>query len=398
MQHSLSHRRTAVFAMFFLPGLSFASWVSRTPDIRDLLDATTAEMGLVLLGLSAGSMVGVVFSGRLVMSFGTRVVTLAGLSGIALSGVSVGAGSYLGESIVVALGLALFGLGMGTAEIALNIEAAELERIMDRSVLPAMHGFFSLGTLGGALVGIAANVTDAPPILHLSIASAVVVAVAVVAIRFLPSHTQVSASEESHDGAKESLRTLLRDRTLLLISAVILAMALAEGTANDWLPLVMVDGHGLDATTSSAIYAGFTATMAFGRFAGGRYVDQYGRAWALNVSAIFAAAGIGLVSLSDYLPLAIFGALLWGLGVALGFPVALSAAAASGPNNAARMSVAATIGYLAFLVGPPALGFLGEHFGLRPALLVVLALVLLAAFATPAAKQAHTTTEFSSAR
>lgn len=216
------------------------------------------------------------------------------------------------------------------------------------------------------------------------------VAVLGATLRFMPAGTGIVTQKPATDGTQTSSRPIYRDRNLLLISAVILAMALAEGTANDWLPLVMVDGHGLDATTSSAIYAGFTATMVLGRFVGNQFVDRHGRAAALAVSAAFAVAGIGMVSLVDFLPIAILGALLWGLGVALGFPVALSAAAASGENPAARMSFAATIGYIAFLVGPPMLGFLGEQFGLRSALLVVLALVMIAAFATPAAKQIRT--------
>ena len=83
--------------------------------------------------------------------------------------------------------------------------------------------------------------------------------------------------------------------------------------------------------------------------------------------------------------LVIAGAVAWGLGCSLGFPVGMSAAA-EGPHSAARVSAVATLGYVAFLVGPPLLGFLGEHFGLRGAMIVVLAVVVLASFLTSAAK------------
>nr|BFF26034.1 hypothetical protein GCM10025732_39990 [Glycomyces mayteni] len=76
-----------------------------------------------------------------------------------------------------------------------------------------------------------------------------------------------------------------------------------------------------------------------------------------------------------------------GPGRLLGFPVAISAAGDSGEHTAARVGLAATIGYVAFLVGPPVLGFLGEHYGLRSALIAVLVLVLAAAFITPAARR-----------
>src|SRR5699024_9244314 len=153
---------------------------------------------------------------------------------------------------------------------------------------------------------------------------------------------------------------LWKDSRLILIGCIVLAMALAEGTANDWLPLVMVDGHGLDATLGSAVYAIFAASMTVGRFAGGPIVARGGR------------SRLALVAYVDHQAVAVTAAVLWGLGASLGFPLALSAAGDSGPNPAARVALASIIGYLAFLVGPPLLGFLGEAVGLRGALIVPL--------------------------
>ena len=65
------------------------------------------------------------------------------------------------------------------------------------------------------------------------------------------------------------------------------------------------------------------------------------------------------------------GAVLWGAGTALGFPVGMSAAADDPAMAAARVSVAASIAYTAFLAGPPLIGFLGEHVGVLRALTVV---------------------------
>src|SRR5690606_35695697 len=127
--------------------------------------------------------------------------------------------------------------------------------------------------------------------------------------------------------------------------------------------------------------------MTVGRFIGGRFVDRFGPVAVLCVSALVSVGGLALVVFADDQAIASSGAILWGLGASLGFPVAISAAGESGANAAARVSLAATIGYIAFLVGPPALGFLGEHYGLRSALIAVLLLVLAAAFMTPAARR-----------
>src|SRR5699024_12753691 len=86
-------RRNALCLLFLLPGLGISSWVTWTPDIGDLLGASTAQMGLILFGLSAGSVVGVLGSGPLVERWGTRRAMLLGvfLLTTGLTGVALGA-------------------------------------------------------------------------------------------------------------------------------------------------------------------------------------------------------------------------------------------------------------------------------------------------------------------
>jgi fucose permease len=378
-------RRAALFALFFVPGLGISSWVTRTPAVRDLLGASTAEVGLVLLGLSVGSMAGILSSGALVARFGTRPIVMLGTLLTILSMPTIGVGAAAGQGVVVAAGLFLFGAGMGGGEVALNVEGADVEQILDRPVLPALHGFFSLGTVVGATAGIAFTATGFPVVGHLLIVGALATLVLVLAIRPLSP----GVGKADRGAADRSTRTgtgigsLLRDGRLLIIGAVVLAMALAEGTANDWLPLVMVDGHGFDAALGSTIYAVFAASMTLGRFCGGWFVARFGRAAVLSASAVAGAAGLAVVIFVDNQVAAGAAVVLWGLGASLGFPVALSAAGASGADSAARVSLVATIGYIAFLVGPPVLGFLGEQHGLRAALIVPLALVAAAAFLAP---------------
>jgi len=385
---SLRARRNALFALFFLNGIAISSWVTRTPDVRDLVGASTGQMGLILFGLSVGSMIGILASGPLVSRWGTRPVMVVGTVAMAVGVAVVGLGAALGEGAVVALGLGLVGGGMGGGEIALNVEGAEVERLLGRSALPAMHGFFSLGTVVGATVGMVLTAVAFPVVAHLLIVAAAMLAGLAVAIRPIPSGVGRRVAAEQGGTAADGGPgpAVWKDARLLLIGGIILALAMAEGTANDWLPLVMVDGHGFDAALGSAVYAVFAASMTVGRFVGGRFVDRFGRAAVLCASAVVSAAGLALVVVVDQQWVAAGGAVLWGLGAALGFPVALSAAGDSGENPAARVSLAATLGYVSFLVGPPVLGFLGEHYGLRSALVVVLVLVAASAFLAPAAR------------
>ncbi|BBC29004.1 uncharacterized protein SGFS_002950 [Streptomyces graminofaciens] len=386
MDQAVRRRRHALFLLFLLAGIAMSSWVTRTPAIRDRLDVSTAQMGLVLFGLSLGSMAGISLSGRLVSGFGTRRVIAWG-TWLLMAGMAViSVGSLAASAAVVATGLCAFGAGLGVGDVAVNVDGTDVERVSGRTTLPALHGFFSLGTVVGAGAGMAATAAGVPVQWHLAAVVPLAAGLYLCSVRAIPAGTGRTLPEEPHgaDGGGRHRPAVWRDGKLLLIGAIVMAMALAEGSANDWLPLLMVDGHDMDATSGSLVYAGFAAAMTVGRFSGGFFVNRLGRAAVVRASAVSGALGLLLVIVSDNAVLAGAAVLLWGLGASLGFPLALSAAGESGPDSTARVSLVAVIGYVAFLVGPPGLGFLGDHIGLRPAMLVVLACVGCAAFLAPA--------------
>lgn len=381
-RNALKRRTWALFMFFFLPGLLMASWATRTPAIRDILSVSTAEMGAVLFGLSIGSMSGILCSAWLVKRFGTRKVIRTTMTCAVGGMVILSVALWCASPLIFALGLAVFGASFGAAEVAINVEGAAVERELNKTVLPMMHGFYSFGTLAGAGVGMALTALSVPPNIHIILAAAVAIAPIFIAIRAIPDGTGKNASEDAH--LQEKGLPFYRDIQLLLIGVVVLAMAFAEGSANDWLPLLMVDGHGFSPTSCSLIYAGFTLGMTVGRFTGGWFIDRYSRVTVVRASALMGALGIGLIIFVDSDWVAGVSVILWGLGASLGFPLTISAASDTGPDAPTRVSVVATTGYLAFLVGPPLLGYLGEHYGLRSAMMVVLALVILAALVAKA--------------
>ncbi|MFD3502607.1 MFS transporter [Streptomyces sp. NPDC058678] len=396
---AVRRRRQALFLLFFLPGIAMSSWVTRTPDVRDQLALSIGQMGLVLFGLSVGSMIGILCSGRFVSRFGTRPVIVLGTSLIIAGTVVIGVGSAVPSAPLVTAGLCLFGAGMGGGEVAINVDGADVERITGTAVLPTLHGCFSLGTVIGGSAGMAATATAVPAHWHLAVVALVATGMLVHALRAIPAGIGISAAPSTPGAGpgpgpgpgpvpvpgQRSKPQVWKDRKLLLIGAIVLAMALAEGAANDWLPLLMVDGHGLDAAMGSLVFVGFAAAMTLGRFSGRFFLSRFGRAAVVRASAVSGAVGLLLVIFSDNAVVAATAVLFWGLGASLGFPVALSAAGDSGPDQTARVSLVAIIGYVAFLVGPPALGFLGDHYGLRSAMLVVLVFVASAILIAPAA-------------
>lgn len=397
MSAGLRRRRNSILVFMLIVGIGLASWVTRTPAIRDAAGASTAQMGLILFGLSIGSMTGVLASGALVARRGTRPVILLGATLVLVGTVVIALAAGAGSGPAVFAGLLLFGLGCGTGEIALNVEGAQIEAIQGKPLLPLLHGFFSLGTVVGALIGIALTAAQFSVLWHLLGVTALLIILGLWAAPGVPDGVGLAPPRSSTSRNETSGPSPWRDPAVLLIGAIVLAMAFAEGTANDWLPLLMVDAHGLSEVYGSLLYAGFAAMMALGRFLGGPIVQRLGRGIVLGGSAVMAIAGILLVSYAPNLAVAGVAVVLWGLGASLGFPVAISAAGDSTDRPAQRVSAVAASGYLAFLVGPPLLGYLGEHIGLQQAMLVPAALLIAASVATrfvrssaePAPAQAH---------
>jgi cyanate permease len=178
-----------------------------------------------------------------------------------------------------------------------------------------------------------------------------------------------------------------------MLGLLVLGMAFSEGAANDWLAIGLRDGYGLSHAAGAAGFGLFVAAMTAGRMAGPWMLDRYGRVLALRIGAVAVLAGVLAVGLGTFLPdgadgfaiaLALGGSVVWGWGAALGFPVGMSAAGDDPARAPARVSVVATIGYVAFIAGPPLLGLLGDRFGTARAILAVAGAVLISFVAAAA--------------
>ena len=182
---------------------------------------------------------------------------------------------------------------------------------------------------------------------------------------FLPV---AAPAHEHHDEPRRSpLKAWTEPRTLL-VGLFVFCMAFTEGTGNDWLGVAVIDGYDAAAALGALTFAVFLGAMTLGRWFGPGLLDRHGRVPVLRVSALIALVGLVLVVFGGALPVAMVGAALWGLGTALGFPVGMSAAADDPAHAAGRVSVVASIGYVAFLAGPPLIGFIGHEVGTLRAL------------------------------
>ena len=366
--------RNAVALVFALNGFCFATLASRVPDLRESLDLTNGALGAMLLSVAVGSMIGMPASGHLIERFGAgavvRLGAVADLGGLVVAGVMATAGSAAGAS----LGLLAYGFGTGVWDVAMNVDGAAVERALGRSIMPRFHAGWSLGTFTGAGVGAVAAGLGVPLAAHYAVVPTMAVLVAVVASRRL-----LPAGTEHESAAKGASRSAWLEPRTLAIGLMVLAFTLAEGAANDWLALSLIDGYDARHWVGVLGFALFVASMTLGRLGGPIVLDRFGRVPTMLASALAVTVGVLIVVWTGVAGLAVLGIVLWGLGAALGFPVGMSAAGDDPARAARRVSVVSTIGYGAFLAGPPLLGFVGDHVGTLRSLLVIAIAMLPAA-------------------
>ncbi|HEY4225388.1 MAG TPA: MFS transporter [Pseudolysinimonas sp.] len=381
--------RNAVFVAFALNGFGISAWVARIPSVRDHLGITVAQVGILIFGISAGSVIGLVLASHIVHWLGGRQSIRLALIGAGVALAVVGFGTTVLSSFgVVLAALLVYGFCSAICDVAMNVEGAAVEGAAGRTIMPLFHASWSLGTVAGAGLGSAAAFAGIDPVWHLgAIGVLLIVAVPIVA-RFIPDDDQID--EHGAPAAPQTFRDRmsiwLEPRTLL-IGLIVLGMAFTEGSANDWLALGMVDDRGVDNGQGALLFGVFTVSMTLGRIVGGPIIDRVGRVVALRASGAAAAVGLAIVILVPSVPIAVIGIVLWGIGASLGFPMGMSAAGDDPARAAARVGAVATIGYVAFLVGPPLIGFVGNQIGILNALWIVLVLIVLSVLAAPAARE-----------
>ena len=373
--------RNAVALAFALNGFCFATLVSRIPALRSGLDLDNGSLGLLLLAIAAGSVLALPSSGRLIQrGSAAGVVRLGAVSAaVGLLVASVGVDVW-GSVTVTAVGFFAYGVGIGVWDVAMNVEGAEVERRIGRTIMPRFHAGWSLGSIAGAAVGVPMAAVEAPLSLHVGVAGLLALAaVALGARAFLPPVPV--------PGTRERARSAWREPRTLAIGVMVLAFATVEGAANDWLSLALIDGYDVPSWVGVTGFAVFVTSMTIGRLVGPVALDRFGRAPVLWATCAAAFVGVLLVvEGGHWLPVGV-GIVIWGLGASLGFPVGMSAAADDPARAAARVSVVSTIGYAAFLAGPPLLGQLGDRVGTLNSLLAIAALMVLAAISVLAARE-----------
>jgi MFS family permease len=374
--------RWTVTGAFGLGGITISAWGPRLPAIKAGLGVGTATIGLLLAGVTIGALLGLVASTPLLRWLGSRRAVAGAILLIAAALAVMGLALTLASVPLVAGAFVIAGMGIGTLDVSINVEGAAVERVAGRTLMPGMHAAWSIGAAIGSGVGAACAALGISPAAQLFGEAVFLVAAAFVTASGIPDG-QRGPDEQARQDRGARLRQWLRgwlDWRLLLIGLVMFGVELGEGSANSWLTLAVRNNHGQTAAVAALFFTAFAICEGLTRMFAGPVVDRIGRVRAIRITTALGVIGIAAFILADNRWLVLLGVVLWAVGVSLGFPLGVSAAAESGPDPAARINVVASVGYFANLAGPPAVGTLAQSAGLLNALWVIAALFLAAFF------------------
>ncbi len=347
--------------LFLVNGVAFGSWLPRLPEIRDHAGLDITTIGLVLTTSGVGGLVGSASSGALVGRWGPRRAAIwpAVLLTVLLPFIGVAPRAAILASVI-----AVAAIADSVADVGMNALAVRAQLARGQSIFTRLHGLWSLGSLGGGAIATAAASARVPLPLHLGAVAAACIGAIAWASTTLPD-------------TEGTPRSRPRIRLALSVGALGGGVALVEGIPHDWGTIFLTDVAGVSATSAGTAFIALSGGMLVGRLLGDRVVDRFGIHPSMYGGlAVVAASLIALVTTDSHaVALGAFG--VWGLGVAVVFPLLYRLAGSHRGFSEGTGLAALTLGSrVGFMAGPAAVAAVTEATSLPVGILVVVGVAL----------------------
>lgn len=360
--------RIGVSTFYFIQGLSFATWASRIPDIKDALHLSDGALGSILFALPLGQLAAMALSGFLVSRFGSR--RILSIAACLYPAVLLLLGSVTAAWQLV-LALLFFGICGNLSNISLNTQGVGVERLYRRSIMASFHGVWSMAGFAGGVISTYVVAKHIPPFTHFCIIYAIAFLLMLFARKFM-------LPRDAHSGEKEKKKVFVKpDRYIVTLGIIAFACMICEGTMFDWSGIYFEKIVQAPKDMTRLGYVAFMFTMTAGRFTADYLVTRFGVHRILRMSGLFIITGMMLAILFPYVSTATLGFLIVGIGTSSVVPMAYSLAGRSKKMlPGVALASVSSIGFLGFLIGPPIIGFISELSNLRVsfALIAVLGL------------------------
>jgi MFS family permease len=352
--------RIAVGALFFMAGLTFASWASRIATIQQTMGLSDAALGAVLFSLPVGLFLSLPFSGWIITIIGSKRLLLSAILAYGVALVSLGLAK---NTFQLVLCLLCYGFAGNAVNISVNTQAVAAEKQYDKPIMASFHGLWSLAGFTGAGIGTFMIGKGIDPFHHFVIILVTLTIGVIIASRYLYEDA------EGVNGSSSSLS--LRKRLSLIIplftlGSIAFCSMICEGAMFDWSVVYFKKVIIAPIALQGAGFTAFMFTMASGRFIADWFAHRFGLKRTLQVSGALTATGLLIAVVFPYFYTAMAGFLLVGAGVSSVVPMVYSAAGKSKTMSpGVALAAVSTIGFIGFLIGPPVIGFIAGLATLR---------------------------------
>lgn len=354
---------------FFLQPIAFGSWLPRIPEIQAGLGLGPAALAVALLGMPVGTLLTLPFAGPLVGRIGGRAAIIAGF---VFYSIAVCLPALAPDAFWLFVALVLAGSSISFVELGLNVQADLVEKSTGSLIMNTSHGCWSLGIMAGSLIGSALAGFGLPPNLAIPLISLAVLPIALGTGKALPALWDAPASAPSSKSAWS-----MPSWPLIGICAFVFGIAMTEGAMADWSAIFLRDAVGAEAGAVGLGYSVFAMFVAAGRFGGDHLKRRLGAINTARLCGALAVLGSVAIYMAPNFALALTGFGILGIGVSVGFPLAVTAAASLGDHAAsANVAVLSFVALTGFLVGPPMIGFIAEHFDIRAGIACVIPVLI----------------------
>ena len=354
--------------IFFLQPIAFGSWLPRIPDVQLGLGLGPAALAIALLGLPCGTLLTLPFAGPLVGRIGPRVAILWGM---ALYSLAVCLPALAGDPAQLFVALMLAGSSLSFVELGLNVQADAVEKGTGTVIMTTSHGFWSVGIMVGSLVGSGLAALGIAAHWAIPAVAFAVLPLALLVAWLLPVYPPEAPQQDQRSA------WALPSWALLGICFFVFGITMTEGAMADWSAIFLRDAIGAEGGMVGLGYSVFAMMVAAGRFGGDMLKRQFGAVATARICGVLALIGALVLFVAPNEAVALVGFAVIGLGVSVGFPLAVTAAAGIGDRAAsANVAVLSFVALLGFLVGPPVIGFVAEHFDMRLAIACLVPVLL----------------------
>jgi len=343
-------------ALFFIISFYIGLWTIRIPSIKDQLHTDYIGIGYILATFAFGSILVMIFANEILKKFPSKVAI--SFSGI-MQGILWILVPFITELDIFMIFSFIFGCCYGIFEVAINLQASNIEKREKKSMMSGFHAFFSLGLLSGSfctsiLLGL--NVSFFSNIL---IYVAVLLPLTILFSNFLLQDLHTSSNE------KESIFFLWPP---LIIVLVIITMtdSLSEGGVDSWAALYMRDAVNVDGFYIGIATISFNIFMVVGRFTGDAIRDKLGVYLFFIILNLFSIIGLIIILMFNSVFSSIVGFSVLGFGISSIIPLSYSLAGKiEGVSSTVGISIISIATYGMFMVGPAIMGFVAKFYGIN---------------------------------